>query len=171
MSWPWIVLLRRGTVGKGGPKPWSLNVLIFRRRFLCFRRKLRLLTLCKRQCKYIDLLCLWRLVWLNWNTPSNMQRSVVRLLLTLLRKWLVRWMSIEKDRFRTPRPWNLSKMKFMVWVRRFKMLFRDLRNIFGVPKWVVEQARKFCPDAIISTEALDPFKFVLGVTPIGGPDT
>lgn len=39
-----------------------------------------------------------------------------------------------------------------------------------VPKRVMEQARRFCLDVVISVEALDPFKFVSRVTQVGGPD-
>lgn len=42
--------------------------------------------------------------------------------------------------------------------------------MFEVREQIVEQARKFFPNIVIFVGALDPFKFVLGVTKGDGPE-
>lgn len=44
-----------------------------------------------------------------------------------------------------------------------------MQDVLGVRERVVEQARKFCPGAVISAEALDPFKSAPDVTQKDGP--
>lgn len=50
------------------------------------------------------------------------------------------------------------------------VLQQTMRDMLGVREQVVEQTRKFCPDALISIKGLRPFKFSFEVNQGGGPD-
>lgn len=86
MFCPQLVPSRRGILGKRRPRQWSWSAFIYRRSFLCCRRKLKLLTLDKRRWKYMALLLFWQLVWLNWRVLCEMQTSDTRPLLIPLKK-------------------------------------------------------------------------------------
>lgn len=85
------------------------------------RRNRKLPTLCKRRQKYMILLWLWLLVWLNWKVLSMMRKRGLWMLLILLRRRLVWWKSSENPHFKRPwtiqRHWKIFKTRWSVWSR------------------------------------------------------